>query len=540
MTTVANRWTGTGVAPGTAVAAVWRADRPVPALAGPLDPGRVEAAYHAVAADLTGLADRVRAQGRGSAADIVATGALIATDPGLVAAARTAAGSAEPVSAILDAVEGYARMFDGLADETLRERAADVRQVGRRVVEHLTGAGQPPASGRFVLVAGDVGPADLLEQLARGLVAAETVRGGANSHAAIVARSVGLPLVVGVDAEVLDLPDGTPLLVDADAGAVVAAPPPDELYRVEQAALRRARRQAALAAERQRPHVTADGYRFELLCNVASDTEVRLGRDSGAEGIGLLRTELSFLHSGQWPDGAEHRRVLRPILTEAAGWPVTVRLLDFAGDKVPPFLDPAAAGLPALLRNPDALVAQLRAIVDLGSEVTLRIMVPMVTEPGQLRAVRDAVQGIPVGAMVETVAAVDAIGELSAVADFFSIGTNDLTAEVLGLDRTDPRARPQLAADPRVLRLVARVVAGTDRPVSVCGDAGAHPTTLPLLLGAGVRRFSVACARLDEARYRLRRLDIATCADLTAQALELPDVESVEALVRQRIQEALP
>ena len=182
---------------------------------------------------------------------------------------------------------------------------------------------------------------------------------------------------------------------------------------MEQAALRRARRQAALAAERQRPHVTADGYRFELLCNVASDTEVRLGRDSGAEGIGLLRTELSFLHSGQWPDGAEHRRVLRPILTEAAGWPVTVRLLDFAGDKVPPFLDPAAAGLPALLRNPDALVAQLRAIVDLGSEVTLRIMVPMVTEPGQLRAVRDAVQGIPVGVMVETVAAVDAISRIT-------------------------------------------------------------------------------------------------------------------------------
>jgi multiphosphoryl transfer protein len=540
MTTVANRWAGTGVAAGTAVAAAWRADRPVPALAGPLDPEPVEAAFRAVAADLLRLAERLRAQGRESAAEIVTTGAVIATDPGLVGAARTAAGTAEPVPGIRDAVEGYAQLLDALPDETLRERAADVRQVGRRVIAHLTGTGSPPASGPFVIVAADLGPADLLEHLGHGPVAAVTVRGGANSHAAIVARSVGLPLVVGVDAEVLDVADGTPLLVDADAGAVVAVPPPDELSRVEQAALRKARREAALAADRRRPHVTADGYRFELLCNVASDTEARLGREYGAEGIGLLRTELPFLHSGQWPGEAEHRRVLRPILAEAAGWPVTVRLLDFANDKVPPFLDPAAAGLPALLGNPEALAAQLRAIVDVGRGVAPRIMVPMVTEPAQLRLVRDAVEGIPVGAMVETVAAVDAIGELSEVADFFSIGTNDLTAEALDLDRTDPRARPQLAAHPRVLRLIARVVAGTDRPVSVCGDAGAHPTTLPLLLGAGVRRFSVACARLDETRYRLRRLDAAVCAGLFARALELPDVEQVETLVRQRIQVTLP
>jgi phosphoenolpyruvate-protein kinase (PTS system EI component) len=534
---VANRWAGTGVAPGTAVAPAWRADRPVPAVTGPVDPGRIEEAFRAVAADLSALADRARAQGRQAAADIVATGALIAADPGLLDAARR---SVTP-NGIHEAVEGYARMLDALPDPTLRERAADVRQVGRRVIDRIARAGAPEPPERFVLVAEEVGPADLLQHLGTGLAAAVAVKGGANSHAAIVARSVGLPLVLGVGAEVLDLPDHTPLLVDADAGVVLADPPEAEVARAEDAAIREGGRRAVLRSERGLPHVTADGQPFRLLCNVASDTEVRAGRDSGAEGIGLLRTELPFVHADQWPDEADHRWALRPILAEAAGWPVTVRLLDFANDKVPSFLRDGPAGLDALLANPDALRAQLRAILDLGHAVRLRIMVPMVTAAGELRAVRAALgdTAIPVGAMVETAAAVTGIDELCAAADFFSIGTNDLTAETLGLDRTDPRARPELAGHPRVLARIARVMTA-GRPVSVCGDAGAHPTTLPLLLGAGVREFSVACARVDETRYRLRRLDAAACADLFAEALTLHSADETAALVRRRVGDVAP
>jgi phosphoenolpyruvate-protein kinase (PTS system EI component) len=549
MTAVSSRWAGTGVAPGTAVAASWRLDRPVPALSGPLDPARVEEAFRAVALDLSRVADRARAQGRSAAADIVATGALIATDPGLVDAAWRAATGNDPLGGVLDAVEGYARMLEALPDDMLRERAADVRQVGRRVVERIarTGTAARPQR-RFVLVADELGPADLLEHLGQGLVAAVAVRGGANSHAAIVARSVGLPLVVGVDAGVLDLPDRTSLLVDAGAGVVVADPPQAEVARAGEAATRDGRRRAVLAADRGRLHLTADGQPFVLQCNVASDTEVRVGRESGAEGIGLLRTELPFVHHGQWPTGAEHRRALRPILAEAAGWPVTVRLLDFANDKVPPFLDPDAAGLPALLANPAALAAQLRAIADLGGGVDLRVMVPMVTAAAEVRAVRAAfaeldAPAVPIGAMVETVAAVGAMDKLCAVADFFSIGTNDLTAEVLQLDRTDPRARPELTAHPRVLDLVARTVTAArlaGRPVSVCGDAGAHPVTLPLLLGVGVRQFSVACARVDETRYRLRRLDATACARLIGEALAMRDADDTAELVRRNVEAVVP
>src|SRR5204863_68692 len=173
--------------------------------------------------------------------------------------------------------------------------------------------------------AAELGPADLLEHVGQGLAAAVAVRGGANSHAAIIARSVGLPLVVGVDPAVLDLPDGTALLVDAEVGVVVVDPAAAEVARADAASVRDGERRALLAAERWWTHATADGQPFELLCNVASDTEVRIGQDSGASGVGLLRTELPFVAADRWPTEADHRRALRPILSEAAGAPGTVR-----------------------------------------------------------------------------------------------------------------------------------------------------------------------------------------------------------------------
>jgi phosphoenolpyruvate-protein kinase (PTS system EI component) len=557
VTAVTNRWAGAGVAPGTVVAVSWRADRPIPVGNRPISPVEVERAFRAVAADLEQVAARAREQGRTAVGDIVEVGALIAGDPDLLDAARRAAATdKDPLRGIQDAIETYAVLLESLPDEILRERAADVRQVGRRVVDRLarSGAGisaKPPAR-RFVLVAAELGPADLLEHLDHGLVGAVAVHGGANSHAAIVARSIGLPLVTGVDAGILDLADHTPLLVDADGGCVVTDPPHADVVRAYAAATRDEQRHAALAAERGLPHVTADGEPFTLLCNVASDTEVRTGRDARATGVGLLRTELPFLDTERWPTEADHRRSLRPILAEAAGWPVTVRLLDFANDKVPPFLRGHRVGLDALLDNPVALVAQVRAVVELGRGGPVQIMVPMVTGAAGLRTVRATVDTVTaelrtapvrVGAMVETVAAVDAIGELCEVADFLSIGTNDLTAQVLDLDRTDPRGRPELTAHPRVLDLIARIVTASclaGRPVSVCGDAGSHPTTLPLLLGAGVRTVSVACARIDETRYRLRRLDTTRCAEAFADALRAGDAEETAALVRDRIEVAVP
>jgi phosphoenolpyruvate-protein kinase (PTS system EI component) len=328
---------------------------------------------------------------------------------------------------------------------------------------------------------------------------------------------------------------------------VVADPAEAEMSRAEEAALRDERRRLALATERGLPHLTADGEPFLLLCNVASDLEVRLGRDSGAGGVGLLRTELPFLEADRWPVEVDHRRALRPVFAEAAGWPVTVRLLDFTNDKVPPFLRDRPAGLAALLDDAAALRAQLRAVLQVGRAASVQIMVPMVTAADELRTIRAAVDAVaaelqappvPVGSMVETVEAVDKVAALCEVADFLSIGTNDLTAQVLDLDRRDPRARPELTAHPSVLNLIGRVVdAGrrAGRPVSVCGDAGAHPLTLPLLLGAGVRAVSVSCARIDETRYRMRRLDTRRCAEVLTEAMHRRSADEAMTLVSERI-----
>jgi phosphoenolpyruvate-protein kinase (PTS system EI component) len=552
---------GSPVAPGLAVAPSWRSDRPVSLARLTVDPRQVEQAFEATATDLDQIARRATAGGKHTAGEIVTVAALIARDVTLVGAVRDAiATGIEPRQAIQEVIEQHAAALESLPDATLRERAADIRQVGRRVLDQLAhaAAGTPakPRMRAFILVAEELGPADLLEHFGQGLAGAVAVCGGANSHAAIIARSVGIPLVTGIDATLLDLPDNTPLLVDASRSVVVVNPDQAEMTQGHTATERRRQRRTALVADRGRPHKTADQQPFTLLCNVATSSEIRMGIDAGAQGIGLLRTELAFLDADRWPDESAHRHALQPVLAAAAEWPVTVRLLDFANDKVPPFLSRAGGdvriGLDALLDNPDALTAQLRAVIDLGRQIDLRIMVPMVTAAEEMAAVHGAVTAIAadlgttpprVGAMIETAAAAEAVHDLAEVAEFFSIGTNDLTGQVLDLDRREPRARPELTAHPRVLRLVSRVVTAgslTNRPVSVCGDAAAHPAILPLLLGAGVRVVSVACACIDETRYLLRRLDTDCCADLLTDALRLRDLDEVIALVDDRIKVAVP
>jgi phosphoenolpyruvate-protein kinase (PTS system EI component) len=268
---------------------------------------------------------------------------------------------------------------------------------------------------------------------------------------------------------------------------------------------------------------TADGTEITVLCNVASAAETRRGLAAGAEGVGLLRTEIPYLESGDWPGYERQRTHLAPILAQLAGKLATVRLLDFSGDKIPPFLGssglPAGVGLAALLSHPTALADQLRAILDTGRDAKIEILIPMVREPAEIRSVRDTlalvaadldVPAPPVGIMVELAATAERAAEFARAADFFSIGTNDLTGDVLGLSRTDPAAGPALAADPRVLSLVKRVAdagAGAGIEVSVCGDSAANMRVLPLLIAAGIREVSVAAGAVGKVRSEIVGLE---------------------------------
>ena len=514
-------------APGAALAPGWRprgpAGRAAPSAPGiPTSPAEVRAAFEAAAGRLDDLARSFRADGASSYADILDAEALVARDPTFADEAVALLGEASGEEAVTRVAERHAEVMAGLDSAELRERAADIRQVGRMVADELAGRVPPvPPDGAFVLLAEEVTAPDLLTYAGR-LAGAVSVLGGAGSHASIIARSLGIPLLVGVAAAALEAADGAPLLVDGDGGTLVVEPGD-----AAAAAFRTRTRSLTddeLAAARALPARTVDGVDVSLLANIASSTEARRALDAGAAGVGLLRTELAFLDAAGWPTEDQHAAALRPVLEVLRGRPVTVRLLDFTNDKTPPFLvgTPASSSLARLLANDDALDAQLRALLVAGRGTGLQVLVPMVTEPaaltrGRARLAR-AAQAVgaasvpPLGAMLELPAAVERLPELADVGDFFSLGTNDLTASTLGLARTDPRLTPALAGHPDVLSQVERAVAVTaaaGRPLSVCGDAAADPAVLPLLLQAGVRSVSVAPARLDAVRELVRRGGVA-------------------------------
>lgn len=536
-------------APGTALGLAFRTDRPrTAALPVSGDPSwLIGEAFDHVAERLEELAAALRERGEPEQAEITQVGALIARDADLRGASVDRAVGGTPVDlAVREAVDQYADLIAGLGDTTLAERAADVRQVGKRVLARLgPSVDEPGPPGPLVLIAEEVGAVDLLEP-ERPVAAALSVAGGPNSHAAIVARSLSIPLLTGIDPALLDLDDGVELLVSADGTISTCPPTAARTAALAEMAQTRQRREV-YAAERDLPCQTIDGRPMVLRANIATAADARDALATGADGAGLLRTELPFLQARHWPSQAAHTTVLAPILCELAGRPVTVRTLDFADDKLPPFLGEGriGRGLPLMLAAPSAFADQFRAVLaacPTGTE--LRLMIPMVASVAELRACREllvsaaAELGVavpPLGAMIELAEAVELADELAAEADFVSIGSNDLTCRVLGLDRRDPAATPSMTAHPRVLTAIGRVVAAAHRhgrAVSVCGDAASDPLVLPLLVGLGCDILSVTPSALDEVRFRVRRLRDGACRTLAADAMGLSTVGEVWNLVQ--------
>ncbi len=529
---------GQPVSEGTGLGEIYFGDAPSdsdPAIPGTEDD--VRSAFAAVARDRAALAAQLRARGQDIEAGIVDIAALIAGDPALVGPALDAVrAGAEGPAAVWAAAEVQAALLAALPDPDLAQRAGDVRQVARAVADHLRGTGAPPPpGGTFILVRREVDPADLIRLAEAGLVGAVSVGGGASSHAAIIARGLGLPMLVGADPRVLDASNGHDAILDAGVGELIVDPSAPELAAARAAAPATRTTAAAPTCDEASPEVkTADGEPVSLLCNVASVAETRLGLSGGAAGVGLLRTEIGFTGASAWPSEADQLDRLTPILALLEGRPAVVRLLDFSGDKVPPFLaslTPAGQGLSALLREPGALAAQLRAIVLAGRKTRLSVLVPMVRTLDEVARIRTALVAAcaeagleppELGIMVEVAATAAAAAEFAPAVDFFSIGTNDLSSEVLGLDRADPGTRPALAADPRVLTLIERVAtagAAAGVKVSVCGDAAADPLVLPLLLGLGIRTFSVGAACVPQVARWIADTDAVEAAARAARLL---------------------
>lgn len=544
---MARRLVGAGASPGVAAGAARlidplprRSARTVADRLRPQEAVRAKRALAAAGSQLTAMAVRLRKEGRSAEAEMVDAGALMATDPMLMEAVTsgTAAGmrAADAINAGCEAVAGQLAAMD---DPLFAARAADVRSVGRRAAGLVTGkaAAASSSSGPVVLVASDLGPADVAD-LGASVRALALAEGGVTAHAAIVARSLGLPLVVGLGPELLQIEEGTDLVVDGERGVVVVHPSTRDLAAARSDQSRRALDACRVAEQATQPVVTVDGLVVRVLANVSSPAEVSIATAAGAEGVGLLRTELAFLEATKWPDRHAHESLLRPILARLEHRPAIIRLLDFGGDKTPAFLAGSGRrGIELLMAEPTALAAQLEALAAVAAGSDVRVLVPMVTEVDHVTLVREALgeaggSGLPVGAMIETPVAAREAGTLARAADFFSLGTNDLTQAALGLDRGSAASAP--AHHPVVLRLIAAAVRAAEQagiPIEVCGEAASDAITMPLLLGLGIRELSVGAARVGWVRGYVRALRAGRLSEIANLALEASDAAEVEALV---------
>ena len=507
------------------------------------------AARAAVQRDRAAVAERAGAP----EASIFDAHLALLDDEALLDPARAAvAGGATAERAIHDAAEHLAGVYRALPDPLLAQRAIDVLDVGRRAVVALTGAAADSDAPHGIVVGDELTPADtaaLDPALVTGLV---TARGSATAHTAIIARSLGLPAVVGVGEAALAIPAGAVLLVDGAAGTVQVDPPAADL---DQARERRDRRQQRAAAARARAHepgASRDGARIEVFANLGSGGEAAPAVELGAEGVGLLRTEFLFLDREQLPEEDEQAETLRQIAAALGGRPLVVRTLDAGADKplpglpMPPEANPflGVRGIRVGLRRRDLLATQFRAILRVAAEHPVKTMLPMVATLAEIVAARevlaqaraDTAVEVPMelGIMVEVPAAALTAARLAPHVDFFSVGTNDLTQYTMAAERGDARLAPLLSGpQPAVLRLVRATVeaAGAHgRWVGVCGELAGDPAAAVLLAGLGVTELSMAAALIPEAKAALREVELASARAAALAALETDDADAARAL----------
>ena len=450
----------------------------------------------------------------------------------------------------LDAIE---REWSELPDAYLRERAADVRAVGDQVRRVLAGAAAQQAIAEGILVARDLTPAEaaaLDTSTVHGIVLAA---GSATSHAAILARSRDIPLVVSAGRDVLAVPEGTLLVVDGGTGEVHVDPGRDVVEdhrrRAAELAARRTR-DLALASE---PATTRDGTSVTVAANLGSVADARAAFAAGADEAGLVRTEFLFLGRSTPPDVAEQEDEYVAIAEALGGRRVTLRTLDVGGDKPLSYLPMPAEENPFLgvrgirlaLDRPQLLGDQLEAVVGAARRSPTSLMFPMVSTASELRAARAALEdaagpdglpaGLRVGMMVEVPAAALKIESFLPHLDFVSIGTNDLTQYTLAAERGNPGvAGLSDALDPSILQLIDHVCQAAQGrvDVAVCGEVAADEIAVPLLVGLGIRELSVGPHAVPRVKARVRELDLEPCQIVAKQALRLESAAEVREFVR--------
>ena len=521
---------------------------------------RLSAAIEATRAELSDVRGRVAEVAGEDEAAIFDAHFLLLDDEELTGRARRLVEEDEmpAASAWGAAVSELAARFSALPDPYMRARAQDVKAVGDQVLAHLAGS---PASGPVraagVVVAGELTPAQIAGLDPAQVVAIVTSSGSAASHASILARSMGIPKVVGAGIDILNVAEGTTILVDGSAGRVVVDPPSSLVERYGREAAAHRGRAAELIERARRPAVTTDGVRVEVGANIGRVEDALEAVRYGADAVGLLRTEILFLDRAAPPDETEQTAAYLSIAQALDGRRLTVRTLDVGGDKPVPYLpQPPEAnpflgrrGLRLSLGYPEVFKQQLRAIVRTGQEHPVTVLFPMVTTVGELRSARALLSQaagevgceggrlpwrMEVGAMAEVPAFVLRARAMVPMLDVVSIGSNDLAQYTTAADRgnADVAALAD-ALDPAVLRLIAEVTraAGQKARVTVCGEMANEPGTAVLLLGLGVRQLSMTARAVPEVKEALRTVSVARARQLAKCALRCHSADGVRDLL---------
>ncbi|MEA1831621.1 phosphoenolpyruvate--protein phosphotransferase [Methylobacterium durans] len=562
---------GIGASPGIAIGPVHvlaATEITVPDEPEPLTSGgdRLHAALAATADQLKALADDTeRRLGKADAGIFRAQAELIA-DTDLITLACQLMVEGHGVAYAWDrAVERLAGQLSALGNPVLAGRAADLRDVGRRVLAQIDPAlksGHDLPDEPCILIAPDLAPSDTAGLDPARVIGLATAQGGPTSHTAILARTLGIPAMVAGGAALLGLANGTNAILDGASGRLYLDPSAGD---VDSAAAWRERQREKVeeeARERALPARTRDGHAVSIGANVNNPEQVPFALDQGAEGVGLMRTEFLFLERGDTPGEDDQFETYRAMLRALDGRPLIVRTLDIGGDKqvahlhLPreenPFLGVRGARL--LLRRPDLMEPQLRALyraarecvapgAPTGKDAPLSIMMPMITsvpEVLRLREVCDRIRGeigapeVPLGIMIEVPAAAIQADALAQYCDFFSIGTNDLTQYALAIDRQNTELAPEAdSLHPAVLRLIHMTCEGAARHkrfVGVCGGIAGDPFGACLLAGLGVHELSMTPRDLPGVKARLRSVEMGELRALAARACAQEDAAAVRAL----------
>ena len=527
---------------------------------------RLSGAVAAFTAETTAMAEELRVQAGDSQAEILSGQAAMVSDPYMISQMNAAIENGVCAEAAADSVCGmYVELFSSMEDELMRQRALDVEDIRRRLLSILLGRPRaelkqiPPGS---VLVARDFTPSMTVGLQRENVAAIVTESGGITSHSAILARTMALPAVLSVPNIMELLSGGEILVVDGGTGAVLVNPDTETLqgYRTLQGA--ELARRADLLRFRTRPTHTADGEAVSLCCNISSTRDVPNVLEHTGEGVGLFRTEFLFMNRSTPPSEEEQFRIYQDAARQLEGREIIIRTLDIGGDKDISCLDTEPEENPFLgfrairycLSKPDLFKTQLSAILRASACGSIRILLPFVSCVDEIRSARVLLeetksrlaqegvpfnQDIPLGVMVETPAAVFLADTLAREADFFSIGTNDLTQYTLAADRGNSRVsylcsyfQPALL---RAIRMAASQAKRAGIPVGMCGEAAGDPLMIPLLLAFGLDEFSVSPSAVLTIRQAISRWTRAEARALADQVMGLSTADEVRACLKANV-----